>query len=215
MYKTTKEQLENLYKNYYLNKISKLQTSKDTGIDRGTIRKYFKMFDENKYEDLIKELVSKQTISRNSYTDADFKNAVETSVSIREAIGKLGLIPAGANYAQFHKTVSRLELDTSHFKGKAANSGRTFNPKRDIEDYLSNKVTIQSYKLKLRLLKDQIKEYKCECCTLTEWNNSPIPLELDHINGDHFDNRLENLRLLCPNCHAQTDTYRGKNKGAY
>lgn len=54
--------------------------------------------------------------------------------------------------------------------------------------------------------------HKCSCCGLHEWNGLPIPLELDHINGDGTDNTLDNTRLLCPNCHAQTDNYKSKNK---
>lgn len=54
--------------------------------------------------------------------------------------------------------------------------------------------------------------HQCENCKITEWCGKPAPIQLDHVNGDSDDNRKENLRLLCPNCHAQTDTYCGKNQ---
>lgn len=66
--------------------------------------------------------------------------------------------------------------------------------------------------VRLRLIKEGVREHRCECCSLTEWMGQRIPLQLDHINGVKRDFRSENLRLLCPNCHAQTDTYCGKNK---
>jgi len=55
--------------------------------------------------------------------------------------------------------------------------------------------------------------YKCEICAIDSWQNKPIVLECDHIDGSHLNNKPENLRLVCPNCHSQTDTYRNKNKG--
>ena len=72
--------------------------------------------------------------------------------------------------------------------------------------------TISIPKLRERLLKEGLKEHKCENpkCGLSEWHNLPIPLQLHHINGDRTDNRLENLQLLCPNCHALTDNYCGR-----
>jgi Homeodomain-like domain/HNH endonuclease len=68
------------------------------------------------------------------------------------------------------------------------------------------------YHVKTRLLLAGIKESRCERCGLTEWHGRPLSLELHHINGDGLDNRLENLLLLCPNCHSQTDTWGGRNK---
>ena len=65
--------------------------------------------------------------------------------------------------------------------------------------------------LKKKIIREGLKEYKCEKCGITEWQGEPISLQIHHINGDHHDNRLENLQFLCPNCHSQTDTYAGKN----
>lgn len=66
-------------------------------------------------------------------------------------------------------------------------------------------------KIKNRLFESKIKEYRCEECDITEYNNKPITLHLHHINGNKKDNRLENLQILCPNCHSQTDNYAGKD----
>ncbi|MFZ9472493.1 MAG: HNH endonuclease signature motif containing protein [Sediminibacterium sp.] len=69
----------------------------------------------------------------------------------------------------------------------------------------------QSFKLKLRLFKEGVKEEKCEQCGIKEWNGKWFPLELEHKDGNKYNNRLDNLLILCPNCHSQTDTYRAKN----
>ena len=75
-----------------------------------------------------------------------------------------------------------------------------------------NHPSFQSYKLKGRLLKEGIITYQCAICLISDWNGKSISLELDHIDGNSSNHSLENLRLLCPNCHSQTDTFRSKNK---
>lgn len=70
---------------------------------------------------------------------------------------------------------------------------------------------VQSNKLRRKLLREGLKEYKCECCNNNQWNGLPIPLEVHHKDGDKTNNELSNLQVLCPNCHALTPTYRGKN----
>ena len=79
-------------------------------------------------------------------------------------------------------------------------------------DYLANSKDIQTNKIRNKLLKENYKEYKCEKCGLSEWLGQPIALEVHHIDGNPNNNVIENFQLLCPNCHAQTDSYRGKNR---
>jgi 5-methylcytosine-specific restriction endonuclease McrA len=71
---------------------------------------------------------------------------------------------------------------------------------------------VSAHKLKLRLLSEGVKKHQCEVCGITEWMSKKVPIELDHIDGDHYNNDFNNLRIICPNCHAQTDTNSGKNR---
>lgn len=147
-----------------------------------------------------------------TYTKEQFEKAVKTSLSKRETLIKLGLKPAGAGYTSFNRAVEDWCVDISHFKGKGWNRGKKLTPRRTTKEYLSGKFKITSHKLRLRLLKEGYFEYRCSNCKMEKWLERPIPLELDHIDGDHENNNLENLRILCPNCHAFTPNYRGRNK---
>lgn len=81
--------------------------------------------------------------------------------------------------------------------------------------YIENDIPIKSHSLKLKLIHDGIKEQKCEICGNSMWNGQIIPLELHHIDGNHYNNKLDNLQILCPNCHAQQNGNAGANTGHY
>lgn len=146
------------------------------------------------------------------YTPEKLSNICSNSYSYRQCLQKMGLKPAGGNYNCLKNKIKEYDIDISHFTLQGSNKDKKFGPKRPIEDYLSNEQTIQSFKLKRRLLSEKIFEPKCSCCNQSAWLDNPIPLELHHIDGNNLNNNLSNLSLLCPNCHALTDNYRGKNK---
>ncbi len=141
--------------------------------------------------------------------------AVKKSYSYAQVMRSLDLVPAGGNYKLVKELIEEQKLDISHFKGQGWAKGKR-NPKnlekKDIGLYFENLQPVQSHRLKQRLLDDRFLDRQCSNCGLETWLNKPIPLELDHINGNSTDNSFNNLRLLCPNCHALTDTYRGRNK---
>ena len=150
---------------------------------------------------------------RHTYTIEELKIAVTNSLSVASCLKKLGLAPKGGNYHTFKNLVQKHKIDISHFTGQAHMKGKTHSHKlTPLEMVLKKDNPYNSHKLRTRLIKEKIKDHKCEICQLKEWQSNPIALELDHINGDHFDNRLENLRIICPNCHAQTEHYRGRAK---
>jgi len=138
------------------------------------------------------------------------------SSSYRQVIAKLGLVEAGGNYSQIKKYIREYNISTSHFSGMGWSRGMKFAnriPFQSLESILVKNSFFQSFKLKKRLFKEGVKQQKCEKCGWCEMSlDGRIPLELDHVNGDKYDNRLENLRVLCPNCHSLEPTHRGLNK---
>lgn len=154
---------------------------------------------------------------RRSWTDEQLTEAVKHSYSHRSVLIELGLVPAGGNYQQLKARITKLKLDTSHFTGPRWNAGKRYHTKirPKMTELLVKGSAVQSYKLKKRLYESGLKEPKCELCGWAETSSDGrIPVELDHINGDRYDNRIENLRILCPNCHSLQPTHRGKNKKA-
>lgn len=146
----------------------------------------------------------------NTFTKEKFKEIVKESHSINECLRKLGLSVAGGNAGTYKRYIKEMNIDCSHFSGRAWNKdlkGKTFLEKLTTDSHCS------TGHIKKKLIQFNMLKSNCYICGLKDtWNEKPIVLHLDHINGEHTDNRLENLRLLCPNCHSQTDTYCSKNK---
>lgn len=146
-------------------------------------------------------------------SDDDFKELVTRNNSYSDCLRELGLTPRGGSSGKLLKRrIISLECSTEHFVDKSHKAVEA--RKIPLEEILiKNSTYSNTSRLKNRLVAEGMLEYKRQLCNNQgEWNGQELILQLDHINGDNSDNRLNNLRLLCPNCHSQTDTYAGKNK---
>jgi len=139
--------------------------------------------------------------------ETEFKEVVSSSKTMAQASAKLGL-----HFNTFKRIAIELGVYSPNPSGKGIKKDMSSKsiPLNEILDGLHP--SYQTYKLKNRMLKEGILENICSECGIGEWNGKPIGLELDHINGVRTNHKLENLRLLCPNCHSQTDTYRSKKR---
>jgi len=152
---------------------------------------------------------------KRSWSEDQLRIAVKNSTSVRQVLGKLGLREAGGNYTQINKFIKYYKINIGHFKGQGWNKGMRGigKPRLSLKEILVKNSYFQSFKLKKRLFEAKLKTQYCEICGWAERSvDDRIPLELDHINGDSLDNRIENLRILCPNCHSMQPTHRGRNR---
>jgi Zn finger protein HypA/HybF involved in hydrogenase expression len=150
--------------------------------------------------------------------DDTFRTYVAESKTWTELAQKCGYNNTG-NKTVIKKRIENMNIDVAHLpqgQNWAAGTIKMVNIKYKLDDILKENSKYSSMVgLKKRLMKELNWEHKCHCCNLTEWQGKPIPLEMEHKNGVHNDNRIENLAFLCPNCHALTDTYKGKNVKTY
>lgn len=149
-----------------------------------------------------------------AYTKEQLEAAVRPARSLRQVALALGLNESGGTFVTLKRRLTEWQIDTSHFLGKQARRGTPPHNAVPLEDALSNKTYLRSSNLKEKLLKAGKLQYRCmgTDCGLTEWHGKPLVLELEHIDGNRRNNSLDNLQLLCPNCHSQTDTWRNRKR---
>jgi hypothetical protein len=140
-------------------------------------------------------------------TDEEFINTVNACSTMSEACSKIGV-----HFNTFKRRALKLNCYKPNQGGKSTKKDWISDRSINLNEILEGKhPQYQTFKLKNRLYSEGIKTNRCEICNIDSWNGKPIQCELDHINGKSSDHRLENLRVICPNCHSQTNTFRAKN----
>lgn len=160
--------------------------------------------------------IDKVRIMKYDYNKLNLESFAKESESLADMLRKLSIPVRGRNYDTLKKYINLYKIDISHFDGEKQRLDKLkaiqLKKKRKIEEYLIENKPSNSSNLKDRLYTEGYKKRICELCGQDEiWKDKKMSLILDHINGNHSDNRIENLRIVCPNCNATLDTHCGKN----
>ena len=152
---------------------------------------------------------------KTKYTKELLAPIVSESRSFQQVLARLGLSLTGGNQSHIKKIISFHKLDTSHFTGQGWSAKRRAKNRKSPAEYLieydkSKGVSVDG--IKKKMFRDAVKEKRCEECGGSLWGGIDIPLELHHLDGNKWNNRIENLKILCPNCHAITENYSGKKR---
>lgn len=147
-------------------------------------------------------------------TDEQFVELIKNSTNISEVLFKLGYSVKGNSwgFSQVRQRMDDLNIPMSSFKGKSAAIEKSKQSSLTAETLFKENCKHNRNCLRRFIINNNVLPYKCAICGISEWNGKTLSLELDHINGVNNDNRLENLRFLCPNCHSQTTTYGSRNQ---
>lgn len=178
-----------------------------------TLKKYLNLY-EIDFSHIIKTDKTKNIIC-NTYEEINLRKIVEQSTTYKEVLHKLGLVARGNNYKTLKKYILKYNINVTHFN---ANISRVQNMHKAnkipiVNILVENSQYFNTNALKKRLYQEKLKYPICELCGQDEnWLGKIMALILDHINGINNDNRIENLRIVCPNCNATLDTHCGKNK---
>jgi len=148
------------------------------------------------------------------YTKELLEEHTKNNFSIAGVLRDLKLKQSGGNHYHISNRIKEYDIDISHFTGQGWSKGKKHNRNKKIhlEEILVRNSTYARHNLKRRLLNNGMLQNICSSCGIVEWNYQPLNMELDHINGIANDNRIENIRMLCPNCHSLTKTFAGRNK---
>lgn len=139
-----------------------------------------------------------------SFSKEELEDMVRESRSYREIAVKCGYSPdGGGSIKPIKEMIEYYNFDVSHFLGQAWNKDNF-----DFSRFRKGNAIKANAMLNALV---SLRGHQCECCLHTQWNDKPIPLEVHHLDGNNINNELSNLQLLCPNCHAQTENWRGKN----
>ncbi len=166
-------------------------------------------------QEMAKKLKLKRNLNFRYENTEEFKKIVDESNTYTEVVIKLGLSPrCSGNFQTVKKYIKKYEINISHFTKGEFQVGNTPRNKKRLDEVLVENSYFSRNNLKRKLYNENIKEKKCEICGMGEdwYNGTKIVHILDHINGNPYDNRIENLRIICPNCNSTLDTNCGKNK---